>query len=199
MSPASIFPRRLPRNMVAAVPVAGNSYVDVRTTRNREPAVAHSRLVGDGLRLNPHRSSFVLGLPAAGSLSIALVMVLSRNLVHGALLLGLAVAIAPAAGVEASADLLTIKAASIGFGGKFKAGFWQPVRLTVVAGPEGARGRLELVVADGDQAPVVYRDDQRGQIDLNADGEQSVLLYAKSGPIAAAFTVRLVDEGMVVW
>jgi hypothetical protein len=126
-------------------------------------------------------------------------MAFYRNVVLGALLLGPSMAIAAAAGAQANADRLTVKTASIGFGGKFKAGFWQPVRLTVVAGPEGARGQLELVVLDGDQAPVVYRDDLRGQIDLQSNQEHSLLLYAKSGPIAAGITVRLVDQGIVVW
>jgi hypothetical protein len=96
-------------------------------------------------------------------------------------------------------DLLTIKQASVGFGGKFKAGFWQPVRLTVAAGSAGAKGRLELVVPDGDQMPVVYRDARRGGLDLGAGQEQSLLLYAKSGPIATPLTVQLRGEGGVLW
>src|SRR6185312_9719703 len=91
----------------------------------------------------------------------------------------LVMAALPACAAEAAGELLTIKQASLGFGGKFKAGFWQPVRLTVVAGEAGARGTLELIVPDGDQTPVVYRDSQRGEINLSAGQEQSVLLYAK--------------------
>src|SRR5207253_4812564 len=96
------------------------------------------------------------------------------------------------AGNSAEPDFLTIKSATVGFGGKFKAGFWQPVRLTVIAGPAGARGRLELQVTDGDQAPVVYRDESRGAVDLSPGEETTTHLYCKSGPIAAPITVRLI-------
>jgi hypothetical protein len=100
---------------------------------------------------------------------------------------------------DQSADLLTLKDAKVGFGGKFKAGFWQPVSLTLVAGSAGARGQLELVVADGDQTPAVFLDAERGSIDLAAGGEKTILLYCKSGPAAAAITARLVDNSKVVW
>src|SRR5947207_15013914 len=92
-------------------------------------------------------------------------------------------------------DVLIIKKAIIGFGGKFKAGFWQPVRVTVVAGAAGARGRLELVVPDGDQMPVVYRDSNRGPLELRADPAQTGLLYVKSGTTEAPRGVRLIDAG----
>src|SRR5206468_1212865 len=96
--------------------------------------------------------------------------------------------------------VLTIKKASIGFGGKSKAGFWQPVRLTIVAGAEGARGSLQLVVPDGDQVPVIYSDDTRGAIDLSPGEERTVLLYAKSGPIDSPIDARLVrTDGIVLW
>jgi len=104
-----------------------------------------------------------------------------------------------AAAADAARDVLTVKSATVGFGGKFKAGFWQPVRLTVIAGPEGAQGRLELQVADGDQAPAVYRDESRGAIDLSPGEETTTHLYCKSGPIAAPMSVRLVRGGGVIW
>src|SRR5687768_9722928 len=75
-----------------------------------------------------------------------------------------------------SAARLTVKAASVGIGGKFKAGFWQPVRLTVVAGQQGAKGRVELVVPDGDQSPVVYGNEQLAELDLAAGEEAKLLL-----------------------
>src|SRR5438105_4567479 len=98
-----------------------------------------------------------------------------------------------ASAADRADELLTIKAASIGFGGAFKAGFWQPVRLTVTAGAAGARGRLELVVPDGDQVPVVYRDSAHGELDLNPGQEQTIMLYAKSGPVDSPFSLRLVE------
>src|SRR5437763_9171667 len=97
------------------------------------------------------------------------------------------------------AAVLTLKDAKVGFGGKFKAGFWQPVWLTLVAGPSGARGELELVVADGDQTPAAFHDAERGKIDLTAGAEKTILLYCKSGPTTAAITARLVHDNKIVW
>jgi hypothetical protein len=95
--------------------------------------------------------------------------------------------------------VLTIRDATIGFGGRFKSGFWQPVRLTVVAGSGGARGRLELLGLDGDQVPVAYRDEAAGEIDLKAEEETTLQLYFKSGPIATPIRARLIDNGAAVW
>lgn len=94
---------------------------------------------------------------------------------------------------------LTLKASKIGFSGKFKAGFWQPIWLTVVAGPSGARGQLELVVADGDQTPAVFRDSERSALDLAAGTEKTILLYCQSGPATAPITARLTSEDKILW
>src|SRR5207247_8009934 len=91
------------------------------------------------------------------------------------------------------------KTASVGFGGKFKAGSWQPVRLTLVAGSRGTRGHLELVVSDGDRAPVVYANEQAAALDLAANEETSMLLYAKAGPVEAHITVQLRGEEGIEW
>src|SRR5262245_142500 len=96
-------------------------------------------------------------------------------------------------------ETLTVKQTTIGFGGKFKAGFWQPVRLIVVAGHAGARGQLEIVSPDGDQMPVVYRGVAWGELNLAAGEEQAVLLYFKSGPAATPITARLVRGEEVIW
>jgi hypothetical protein len=105
---------------------------------------------------------------------------------------------APAKGAEAG-SLLTVQAASVGFGGKFKAGFWQPVRLKLAAGPTGARGRLELVAPDGDQSPVIYGNEQAAELNLTAAQEASVLLYAKSGPVASPLTLQLRQGDEIGW
>jgi hypothetical protein len=97
------------------------------------------------------------------------------------------------------AELLSVKDAVVGFGGKFKPGFWQPVRLTVAAGATAVRGKLELIAPDGDQTPVVYRDPARGQIDLAAGDERSLVLYGKSGPIDVPFEVRFVTDSGIAW
>ena len=64
--------------------------------------------------------------------------------------------------------------------------------LTVVAGSLGEGG-----LRTGDfrrrSAPVVYHDSSRGDVALDAGQEQTVLLYAKSGPINTPIEVRLID------
>jgi len=100
---------------------------------------------------------------------------------------------------QPAGGVLTIRDATIGFGGRFKSGFWQPVRLTVVAGSGGARGRLELLGLDGDQVPVAYRDEAAGEINLKAEEETTLQLYFKSGPIATPIRARLMDGGTTVW
>jgi hypothetical protein len=96
-------------------------------------------------------------------------------------------------------DPLSVTAASIGFGGKYKAGFWNPVRLSLKAGPQGAAGQLELVIPDGDHVPVIFADEQRGQINLKPDAQITLVLYAKTGPIAGSVTVRLRSDQGAIW
>jgi len=109
-------------------------------------------------------------------------------------------AAAPARAEAAGGALLTLKQARLGFGGKYKAGFWQPVWVTVVAGPAGAQGQLEVVIPDGDQMPAAYRNDEnRGRLDLAAGEEATRLVYAKSGPAGASLSVQLRGESGVSW
>lgn len=117
---------------------------------------------------------------------------------HAFALIWLAALVAVGSAEESKATL-SVKAASVGFGGKFKAGFWQPVRLTVQAGPAGAKGRLELISPDGDQAPVIYANEQVPELNLAADHEASLLLYARIGPVGAPLTAQLRSGDKVLW
>jgi hypothetical protein len=106
----------------------------------------------------------------------------------------------PARAESATGRTLAIKEVRVGFNGKFKAGFWQPIWVTVLAGPAGAKGRLEVVIPDGDQMPAVYRNgEDRGQLDLAAGEQATRLLYARSGPAGASITLQLHGEGGVSW
>lgn len=102
----------------------------------------------------------------------------------------------PAARAEAD---LAITKASIGPGGRFKSGFWNPVWLTVQAGPQGAQGKLEVIIPDGDQVPVIYGEQAHGELQLAVGQEASILLYAKTGPLNAPVRVQLRGEAGVVW
>ena len=94
---------------------------------------------------------------------------------------------------------LTVTQAAIGLGGKYKAGFWNPVWLTVQAGPHGAEGKLEVIIPDGDQVPVIYGDEANATLQLAAGNEANVLLYAKVGPLNAPVRVQLRGKAGTVW
>jgi len=107
----------------------------------------------------------------------------------------------PAARLTAADEgRLTLVGSSVGLGGKCKSGFWQPVRVTLAAtGKGGVQGRLEIVVADGDQTPVIYANEQAPEFNVAAGKETTALLYAKSGPVSAPLKIQLRFAGQVVW
>jgi hypothetical protein len=96
-------------------------------------------------------------------------------------------------------NALTVKAAHVGVGGVCKSGFWAPIWLDLVAGPEGARGNLEIIVPDGDNVPVIYSDENAADVKLAANQEVRILRYAKIGPENAPILLRLRDGDRVVW
>jgi hypothetical protein len=89
--------------------------------------------------------------------------------------------------------------ATAGFEGKFKAGFWQPLQIHLVAGQEGVKGELEIVASDGDQVPVAFRNPDRSTLYLAPHQQHRQFLYFKSGPLGSSLTARLVNETGVVW
>ena len=93
---------------------------------------------------------------------------------------------------------LTVNSATVGIGGRAKAGFWAPIWLDLTAGPAGARGRVEIVIPDGDNIPVVCTDD-RDHLDLMPGQEARLLRYAKIGPARAPIRVQLRDGQRVLW
>jgi hypothetical protein len=167
--------------------------------------LSHTRQTQSGLRCcYPFKSgelciAVVRIARVSGSLPPKMLLVtVYRRLVLAAVVLAMGMSAARLVAAD-SAERLTVKTAGVGIAGKFKAGFWQPVRLTVVAGAEGARGRLELVVPDGDQAPVIYANEEAAPVNLTAGQEGTFLLYAKMGPVAAPITVQLRQDGRVAW
>jgi hypothetical protein len=94
---------------------------------------------------------------------------------------------------------LQVTKASIGFGGKYKSGFWNPITVSLQAGSQGAAGQLELVIPDGDHAPVIFADETAGKIDLAPNEQATIQLYAKTGPIASPITLRLRSRAGEVW
>jgi hypothetical protein len=105
---------------------------------------------------------------------------------------------------QSAAEPLAVQAATFGIGNKAKAGFWTPIWFDLKAGPNGARGRLEIVIPDGDNIPVIYDEPEGPDLDLAAGQDHRILRYAKLGPLAAPIRVQLRSAsleqgGRVVW
>ncbi len=112
--------------------------------------------------------------------------------------------LASVAVAQSAAAPLAVQSATVGIGNKAKAGFWTPIWLDLKAGPSGARGRLEIVVPDGDNIPVIYDDPNQPDLAIAAGQDHRILRYAKLGPIAAPIRVQLRSDsfekgGRVVW
>lgn len=120
----------------------------------------------------------------------------SRAAISAAICLASTLGISHRAAAE---EPITVTKASIGFGGKYKSGFWAPVQLSLVGGPQGAKGQLELVIPDGDQVPVIFSHESRSAVDLGPNEEATLLLYGKIGPIAAPIAVQLRNDNGVIW
>lgn len=82
-----------------------------------------------------------------------------------------------------------IEAVRVGFAGRYKVGFWTPVRIDC-AGLQGVeRWRLELVAPDSDGLPVVYQGPVR--TGDSANGTTTAIEYVKFGRLRGGLTVRL--------
>ena len=127
-------------------------------------------------------------------------MPLCRSLRSAAAALGVVFTLiaAPSASAQ-QAPGLSVTSAKVGVGGRCKSGFWAPIRFDLKAGAGGARGRLEIVIADGDHVPVIYADDAAAPLALKQGEDARVLRYAKIGPLAAAIRVQLRDGERIVW
>lgn len=105
----------------------------------------------------------------------------------------------------ADSSLLTIKNADIGFGGRYRSGYWTPVTLTLVANNAPVEGQLQLISPDGDNVPVVFfaSDDRHSSCRIQLEAGKEVMLhsYVKAGPQKSPLSARLVDpeSGRVLW
>lgn len=100
--------------------------------------------------------------------------------------------------IAADSPLITITQADIGFGGKYKSGFWAPVTLSLAAGESPVAGELQLVAFDGDNVPVEFftpRDSGPSSrtVQLRAGQEVAIRCYLKVGPQRSRISARLID------
>lgn len=84
-----------------------------------------------------------------------------------------------------------IKSVSLGFDGRYKVGYWTPVRITLVGGAQPLEARLELMLPDGDGVRSAIADEQPFMLPPGA--EVSLLRYAKFGRVGSEISVTLKD------
>jgi len=101
---------------------------------------------------------------------------------------------------SAQAQLSTppaVKEVQIGFSGKYKVGFWTPVRVTLSAGDAALRGHLELTVLDSDGVRTSFSDPQI--IEIPAAAETVIQQYVKIGCLGSSLEVKIRDsQGSVI-
>lgn len=104
----------------------------------------------------------------------------------------LLVCFTPASSIAADKDV-AIDGAGLGLDGKYKVGFWTPVRITLTGGEKEVLGRLELTTADGDGLPSRYTDPAGEYFKVPASQSVTLLRYIKIGRVGAALTISLRD------
>lgn len=90
-----------------------------------------------------------------------------------------------------AADTPTIERVDVGLAGRYKVGFWTPVRVDVRGLPADWRGRLELIAADSEGMPVKYVADVAARPVADADGAMQLTGYVKFGRVRSSLVVRL--------
>jgi hypothetical protein len=101
--------------------------------------------------------------------------------------------------MAAESALISVERVEIGFGGKYKSGYWTPVWLTLRAGPQAVRGDLTLEATDGDNVPVIFAAEPPAEINLAAGGTAAILRYVKFGPIRAPLAVLLKRDDKTIF
>jgi hypothetical protein len=86
-----------------------------------------------------------------------------------------------------------IRSVQAGFDGKYKLGYWIPIRVTLQAN-ETASGRLEVTVPDGDGVPTTVSLEGEQPIRLSPGTIVTETVYIKPGQAGGAMHVRFVGE-----
>lgn len=81
-----------------------------------------------------------------------------------------------------------IEKISVGFGGKYKVGFWTQVRLDVVAGNAPFTGKLSLEIPDIEGGPCIWTSPESEVLSLAPQQKVSVVRYVKFGRIENRIT-----------
>lgn len=82
----------------------------------------------------------------------------------------------------------------LGFAGRFKLGYWTPLRITLEAGEETLAGDVSTQLVDGDELPYIVRHDD---IEVSAGDKEVVELLVKPGRPRTPITVALETQETV--
>lgn len=85
--------------------------------------------------------------------------------------------------------LLRVESVSVGFEGKYKVGYWTPIRLEVATGEAAFSGRVSLEIPDSEGGPCLWTDDSdAGRLDLKANAKATIVRYVKFGRLENRLT-----------
>ncbi len=76
-----------------------------------------------------------------------------------------------------------IVAIRAGFAGRFKVGCWTPIEVTVRAGAESLKARIELTALDGDAVPSRVHAPAGDGVAIEPGETRRISLYAKIGQL----------------
>lgn len=76
---------------------------------------------------------------------------------------------------------ITIQSAKVGIDGRFKSGFWTPIRIELRNGAAAFKGDIEIVVPDSDGVATRFQWQDLGPIELDANESRTVTRLVKMG------------------
>lgn len=92
---------------------------------------------------------------------------------------------------------VAIAEVQMGFAGKYKLGYWAPLRVTLQA-RKAVTGRLEVTVPDGDGVPTTVSSGNGRPIHLSPGHTITEMLYVKPGQASGSLTVQFLDESAIL-
>ncbi|HBO45913.1 MAG TPA: hypothetical protein DD670_18730 [Planctomycetaceae bacterium] len=99
----------------------------------------------------------------------------------------------------APSKLPEIAAIRVGFDGLYKAGLWTPVEVTIRGGDREAKGRLSLIVPDGDGVPSRVNTPEDQPCRVAPGDETRVTLFVRFGRVHGSTRVQFeTDDGRLI-
>ena len=86
----------------------------------------------------------------------------------------------------------------VGFGGRYKVGYWTPVWIKLAGGQRSLNAHVEVSTPDGDGVPTRFVQQDERPMALRADDTVTVQRYVKPGRARGGFAVQLRGEDRVL-